>query len=166
MTRTADQMQPINTPLWRPRSWEAKARVYRSWFLLVGLDLGIWAIGFGFDVAPTGFEITLGPLFVGTDREEPPPDSYDDLPDWSRTLRRIVIEKWKLEIRFEFDLNIWRLGYLMADLHDHGLYFGPFNLQIEYDKMYKYPTIAREPRLSPHSPDRTSILSARSLILI
>ena len=50
-------------------SCESKARVYRSWFLLVGLDLGIWAIGFGFDVPPTGFEITLGPLFVGADQE-------------------------------------------------------------------------------------------------
>jgi hypothetical protein len=49
-----------------------------------------------------------------------------------------------LELRLELDLNVWRFGYIMADIHDHGLYVGPFNLQIEYDKMFDYvdPTLA------------------------
>jgi hypothetical protein len=127
--------------LWRPTSFEAKACVYRSWFAVVGFDLGNWALGFGFDVAPTGFWINLGPLSVGAEREEPPPESYDDLPDWSWTLRRIVIQKWKLETRLELDLNIWKFGYVMGDVHDHGLYFGPFNVQIEYDKFYNDPMV-------------------------
>ena len=29
----------------------------------------------------------------------------------------------------------------MADLHDHGLYFGPFNVQLEYDKMFAEPDL-------------------------
>jgi hypothetical protein len=35
--------------------------------------------------------------------------------------------------------NIWLLGYSMADSHDHGLYLGPLNIQIEYDKFYDQP---------------------------
>jgi hypothetical protein len=127
--------------LWK-RFWvETKSRVFGSWFAVIGVDLGSWGIGFGFDVAPTGFYFAVGPLFVGAERDEPPPDNYDDLPDWSSTLLRAVIPKWKLELRLELDLNIWKVGYILADLHDHGLYVGPFNLQIEYDKMFAYPDL-------------------------
>jgi hypothetical protein len=124
-------------PLWA----ETKARVYGSWFAVVGFDLGKWTLGFAFDVAPTGFYIDLGPLFAGAERDEAPPKSYDHLPDWSWSLLRFVIQKWKIELRLELDLNIWRLGYIMADMHDHGLYVGPFNLQIEYNKLYAYPDL-------------------------
>src|SRR5690349_19171235 len=89
----------------KPLRAEAKARVYESWFAVVGFDLGGWTLGFGFDVAPTGFAVSLGPLYLGTERDEPPPKSYDDLPDWNWTLHRLVIQKWKLELRLELDLN-------------------------------------------------------------
>jgi hypothetical protein len=131
---------PTTMP-WKPLWAETKARVYGSWFAVVGFDLGKWTLGFAFDVAPTGFYIDLGPLFAGAERDEAPPKSYDHLPDWSWSLLRFVIQKWKIELRLELDLNIWRLGYIMADMHDHGLYVGPFNLQIEYNKLYAYPDL-------------------------
>jgi hypothetical protein len=137
--RASDQTETIKSMPWRPISLETKARVSRSWFAFVSFDVGSWAIGFGFDVAPITFSVEFGPLFVGFERDEPPPTSYSDLPDFSRSLYRITIRKWKLELRLEVDLNIWRLGYMMADAHDHGIYLGPLNLQIEYDKSYDWP---------------------------
>jgi hypothetical protein len=134
MTQVSDEMQPIGKPPWRPRSWEAKVRSLRFWYAFAEFYVGSWAIGFGFDGAPTSFAIHVGPLSFGGERDEPPPENYDAFPDWSWTLKRIVIGKWKLELRFEFDLNIWLFGYMLADLHDHGIYLGPFNVQIEYDK--------------------------------
>jgi hypothetical protein len=122
----------------KPLRAETKARVYGSWLAVIGVDLGAWTLGFGFDIAPTGFYIVLGPLFAAAERDEPPLQSYDDLPDWNWTLHRSVIYKWKLELRLQLDLNIWQVGYVMADMHDHGLYVGPLNLQIEYDKMFDY----------------------------
>jgi hypothetical protein len=125
--------------LWRPWWGECKARVSRSWFAVGDFDLGRWVIGFGFDVAPTDFSIIFGPFSAGIERDEPPPKNYDDLPNWSRTLRRIVIKRLKMELRLELDLNIWLCGYMMADTHDHGVYLGPFSLQIEYDKCFNEP---------------------------
>jgi hypothetical protein len=54
----------------RPIGWEGKARVFRAWFAFFGVDVGNWAIGFAFDVAPTWFAIRLGPLNLGFEREE------------------------------------------------------------------------------------------------
>ncbi len=138
--RERSSIAPRTMPC-KPPWAETKARVYGSWFAVVGFDLGNWVVGFGFDVAPTEFFINFGPLFAGAERDEPPPSNYDDLPNWSWTLLRSIIFHWKLEIRLELDLNIWQVGYVMADLHDHGLYIGPFNLQIEYDKMFDYPDV-------------------------
>lgn len=118
----------------------------------------MWTVGFGFTDAPIELFLSLGPLFTAVERDEPPPEDYDDLLNLSWTLFRIVFLKWKLEMRFELDLNIWRIGYMMADLHDHGIYLEPFNLQIEYNKMYEWPTISREPRDGGLcTPGRTSI---------
>jgi hypothetical protein len=125
--------------LWEPPWAEVKILVFRSWFAIVRFSLGSWCIGFGFDVAPTRFTISIGLLFIGVERDEPPPESYDDLPTWGWTLRRIVIWKWKLELRLDLDLNLWGIGYAMANIHDHELSLGPLNLQIEYDIMFWYP---------------------------
>jgi hypothetical protein len=124
-----------------PRPWrtETKVPVYGPWFAIVGFDLGDWTLGFAFDVAPTGFGVRMGPLSISAERDEPPPPSYGDLPEWGRTLYRHVVRRWKLDIRLELDLNIWRVGYAMADVHDHGIYLGPLNLQIEYDKLFDEP---------------------------
>jgi hypothetical protein len=134
---TTDRGSLPYKPIWA----ETKARVYGSWSVVVGFDLGSWALGLGFDVAPTGLFVNIGPLFAGSKQDEPPRINYDDLSEWSWTLVRFIIHKCKLEIRLELDLNIWRFGYMMADAHDHGLYVGPFNLQVEYDKMFDYPDV-------------------------
>jgi hypothetical protein len=123
---------------WRPFRQETKLRIYRSWYLVLTFDAGNWSVGFGFDVAPTGFAVGVGPFSIGLERDEPSPD-YNSLPDWGRTLYRLVIRIWKLDIRLQFDLNLWQIGYAMADIHDHGIYAGPFNVQIEYDKLYNEP---------------------------
>lgn len=131
MTHAASDLQAVASG--------GQATGHGSWFVVVSFDLGDWTIGLGFDVVPTTFGFGIGPLSFGVEREEPPPPRYDDLPDWSRTLHRIVICKWKLDVRLEFDLNIWQFGYAMADIQDHGIYLGPFNVQIEYDKLYNEP---------------------------
>jgi hypothetical protein len=118
----------------------------KTWSAVAALDWSAWAVGFGFDTAPYGFWIDLGPVSVGIEQD----DSTDaELWTFGLTLYRIVIRKWKLEVRFDFDLNIWKLGYVMADRHDHGIYLGPFNVQIEYDKFYNHPTIAWETCWAP-----------------
>ncbi len=106
--------------------------------MAAGFSLGGWSIGVGFDDGPLGFWLNIGPLFVGVEQDESAIESYADLRDWSRTLYRVVIPKRKLEFRLEFDLNIWNVGYMMGDLRDHGIYFAPVNLQIEYDKFYDW----------------------------
>jgi hypothetical protein len=121
---------------WKLLRAESKVRVYRSWFATVGFNLGKWVFGFHFDAKPASFSIDLFPLFAELERDDPSPTRYEDVHDWGWMLRRIVIRRWKLELRFDVDLNIWLFGYVMADAHDHGIYVGPFNLQIEYDKFY------------------------------
>jgi hypothetical protein len=137
---TTERSSTAPTTLPRKPAWaETKVRVYRQWFAVVGFDLGNWVVGFGFGVAPTSLFVNLGPFFAAFERDEPPPSSYDDLPDWSWTLYRIVIKKWKLDLRLELDFNIWRIGYIMGDVHDHVIYFGPINLQVEYVKLFDEP---------------------------
>src|ERR1700730_6208677 len=120
MILSADQRQPMDKLPWRPRSWEAKAQILRSWNAVVDLSLGQWTVGFGFDLASTGFWINLGPLIVGIEPPEPNGIDYDSLPDWTWTLCRIVVRRWKLELRVDLDLYCWQFGYAMADSHDHG----------------------------------------------
>src|SRR5687768_11722589 len=108
MIRAAEEMQPIDKWPSKPTSWEAKARILKSWYAVVNISLGQWTVGFGFDVAPTGFWINLGPAIIGIERPEADGIDYDNVPDWSRTLWRIVIRKWKLELRIELDLNSWQ----------------------------------------------------------
>jgi hypothetical protein len=120
---------------WTPPWAEAKARVYRSWFAILRFALGNWCVGFGFDI--DGLAIRLGPLNLGFEKD----GVTDNFLDWSRTLCRLTIQKLKLELRLEIDFNIWLIGYSMANITDHGIYVGPFNLQIEYDKCYDWPDL-------------------------
>jgi hypothetical protein len=41
----------------------------RSWFAVVGVDLGNWVLGLGFDVAPAEVFINLGPFYSAIERE-------------------------------------------------------------------------------------------------
>jgi hypothetical protein len=40
----------------------------------------------------------------------------------------------RINAHLDVDTYNWRLGYIMAAPWDHGLYMGPANLQIEYDR--------------------------------
>src|SRR5689334_11719308 len=95
-------------------------------------DLRCWAVGWYADCDLLGLEI--GPLGVQWDF----PNQRLAWLCRSWCLGRWVIRAWKLEIRLELDLGIWRLGYMMAAPWDHGLYCGPLNLQIEYDVLYDW----------------------------
>lgn len=140
------QIEPKFKMPWRPPSWGAKTRLLKSWFATIDLCSGQCTLGCGFDVAPTGFWVNLGPVIVGFEKPEPEKIDYDDLPNWSWTLYRFILPKWKLELRIECDLNIWQFGYSAADIHDHGLYIGPLNLQIEHNKLYNQPLGNEDPR--------------------
>jgi hypothetical protein len=53
------------------------------------------------------------------------------------------IGTWSADGNWIYDWNwisiFWRVGYAMADVHDHGIYLGPSNFQIEYDKLFDEP---------------------------
>jgi hypothetical protein len=96
----------------------------QSWELV--LNWRCWAIGFYWDDDLIG--IDLGPLgFVwhpGDSRFKPFCRSW------------IVFEKrlGRINLHLDVDSDNWRLGYVMAAPWDHGLYLGPANLQIEYNR--------------------------------
>jgi hypothetical protein len=118
---------------------EIRIKIAKRWFLLVSYDLASWLLGFGFDVCPIEFGLVFGPLGIGFERDGSEPYNYDDLPDLGFTLYRFVLPRRRLEIRIEIAVNRWSIGYSMADIHDHGIYLGPVNMQIEYDKFYDQP---------------------------
>jgi hypothetical protein len=96
------------------------------------LDWRCWAVGCYWDYDIVGLD--LGPLDI---HWQFPDDRFERIcQTWC--LFRLVIHRWKLDIRLEVDSNIWRVGYMMAAPWDHGLYFGPLNLQIEYDVLYDH----------------------------
>lgn len=131
---------------WKLPVWEGKLPIAGSWMAVAGFDLRGWAVGFWFEDHPWRFGANIGPLFFGAEKYNSlAAYHYDELWNWSRTLYRLTIQRWKLELRLDLDLNIWRIGYMMADKHDHGLYFGPFNIQIEYDKFYDWPDMNTPP---------------------
>jgi hypothetical protein len=125
----------------KPRSIGCKLHLSNQWSTAAGFDFSAWVVGFAFDNAPYWLRVNIGPLFAGIEQHGSSMKSYDELWNFGWTLWHLVIPQWKLEVRFDVDLNIWRLGYMMADRHDHGIYVGPINIQIENDKFYSYPTI-------------------------
>jgi hypothetical protein len=95
-----------------------------SWEL--ALDWRCWAVGLYWDDAMIGVDI--GPLgftwYPGDDRFK----SF--CRSWMLFEKRIG----RTNIHLDLDTYIWRVGYIMAAPWDHGIYVGPANLQIEYDR--------------------------------
>ena len=116
------------------RSWTLVERPIASWTATVGVDLGSWSFGFGWDLRPAYFWVEIGPLYCDFSRDEPWPLNPDEIPNWTTRLGRWAVKN--LEIRFAIDWNIWRFGVCMADPYDWGLYCGPINFQLEYGKRY------------------------------
>lgn len=78
-------------------------------------------MGFCFDDHPWRFIVSVGPLFFEFEENNSLADyDSDEWWDWNRTLYRLTVQKWRVELRLEFDLNIWMVGYSMADIHDTG----------------------------------------------
>jgi hypothetical protein len=96
----------------------------RSWELV--LNWRCWAAGFFWYDDIIGLE--LGPLgFVWRTGD----DRFKQLcRSWMLFERRIG----RVNLHLDIDTYTWRIGYIMAAPYDHGLYLGPANLQVEYDR--------------------------------
>ncbi|MCW2238215.1 hypothetical protein [Azospirillum canadense] len=116
------------------RLWTIVECSIGSWTATVGLDLWSWCIGAGWDLRPSNFWIEIGPVYFDINHEEPWPADFESIPNFTTLLHRLVYGK--LDVKFEIDINIWRIGVSMADPRDWGLYCGPLNVQIEYCKRY------------------------------
>jgi hypothetical protein len=95
-----------------------------SWELV--LNWRCWAVGVFWYDDTIGLE--LGPLgftwYPGDDRFKRFHRSW------------MVFEKrlGRINLHLDVDTYTWRIGYIAAASWDHGLYLGPANLQIEYDR--------------------------------
>jgi hypothetical protein len=101
--------------------------------IAAGFNRRSWKLGVYLDTEPLTVFADAGPLWIEATRNEP--NGRGLSCNWTAT--RITVERLKLEIRLELDLNFWALGYAAADALDHGVYVGPFNVHIEINKFYQ-----------------------------
>ncbi|WP_262268637.1 hypothetical protein [Microvirga yunnanensis] len=101
--------------------------------ITAGLNWRSWKLGVYLNTEPLTIYVDAGPFWIEAVRDEP--NGRGLSCNW--TVVRITVERLKLELRLELDLNFWALGYAAADARDHGVYIGPFNVQIEIDKFYQ-----------------------------
>jgi hypothetical protein len=99
----------------------------------VGFNGWAWLLGVAFNTEPRMLLLEFGPLYVVCERDEQTGRGLG----WGWTALRVTVERLKLDVRLDLDLNYWAIGYAAADRRDHGLYFGPINIQIETDKFYR-----------------------------
>jgi hypothetical protein len=99
----------------------------------VGLNGKSWLLGVAFDTEPRMLLLEFGPLYAVYERDE----LIGGGLGWGWTVLRVTVERFKLDVRLDIDLNYWAIGYAAADWRDHGVYFGPINVQIEIDKFYQ-----------------------------
>ncbi len=101
--------------------------------ITAGVNGGSWKIGFYLNTQPPTIFANAGPFWVETIWNEPSGQGLSC--NW--TIVRIIVARLKLDLRLDLDLNYWAIGYAAADARDHGVYLGPFNLQVEIDKFYQ-----------------------------
>ena len=101
---------------------------------IVGADFspGWLLLGVAWEMSPPGLFLTIPFLCFWIERAENLQRAQSWLWGWS-VLRLTV---WKTEFRLDVDLNIWRLGVSCVEFNDSAVYVGPFNIQVETDKMY------------------------------
>jgi hypothetical protein len=104
--------------------------------ITAGLNWRSLKVGVYLNTEPLTVYADVGPFWIGAVRDEPKGRA---LCNW--TVVRITVERLKLEIRIELDLNYWAFGYAAADARDHGVYVGPLNVQIEINKFYQEPDL-------------------------
>ena len=105
--------------------------------ITAGLNWRSWKLGVYLNTEPLTVYADAGPFWIEAVRDEP--NGRGLSCNW--TVVRITVERLKLEIRLDLDLNYWALGYAAADVRDHGVYVGPINLQIEINKFYQEPDL-------------------------
>jgi hypothetical protein len=68
----------------------------------------------------------LGPLTINIERED-----WASLPLPCFTLARLIIERWRTEIRLDASAQQMLAGYSMVDRRHQGAYLGACDIQIE-----------------------------------
>jgi hypothetical protein len=106
--------------------------------IAAGWNWRSWKLGVYLNTEPLTVYADAGPVWIEAVRDGT--NGRGLRCNW--IVIRITVERLKLEIRLELDLNYWALGYAAADARDHGVYVGPFNVQIEVDKFYQEPDLA------------------------
>lgn len=103
--------------------WESITRAGR-WSFGIALDLGNWKVGLYYENSIYELDLHLGPLIFWFGQEAA------DGAFWpSGTLHRWQVGK--LEIRLDWSVHQFLLGYSRVSCLDQGLYLGPIDLQIE-----------------------------------
>ncbi len=100
--------------------------------ITAGVNWRSWKVSLYFDTGPLTLFADAGPFWIEAVRNKP--NGQGLACNW--TILRITVARLELDLRLDLDLNYWAIGYAAADARDHGLYLGPFNLQIEIDKFY------------------------------
>ena len=69
---------------------------FGSWVAILGVDLGSWCIGIGWDLRPADFWVKVGPLYFDLSRDEPWPTDVAQIPDWTTRLGRWIFRKLEI----------------------------------------------------------------------
>jgi hypothetical protein len=103
-----------------------------GWTVGAGFSPGWLMLEAAWETSPPGFFLTIPFLCLWTERVEA--DPHEEPWPWGWSLLRMTI--WKTEFRLDLDLNIWGIGLTCVEFDDLGIYVGPFNVQIETNKMF------------------------------
>jgi len=84
-----------------------------------------WTFGIYYENSIQQFVVLIGPLTLSCERK------IDSGKFWpSGTIFCWHFRQW--EIRFDWSLHQFLVGYSRAAWHDQGIYLGPIDIQIEY----------------------------------
>ena len=107
------------------RCFEWKAS---GWTLGITLCPGVWCLGVWWDGDPYSFYVTLPFMHLWCARDG------GNYWQWEWTILRVVIGKQ--EIRTDLALNNWGVGFVMHETDDWSIHLGPFDIELEYGKLY------------------------------
>ena len=117
------------------RAYRWTKRISGEWHVNVDVSLDQWTFGLHYENALREMSLSLGPLMISAGRLH---DTHDYWPSGTLWRRRYN----KLVLRLEWSTYQFLFGYARTAWHDHGLYFGPIDLQIEYGKLDLVDAIA------------------------
>jgi hypothetical protein len=114
-----------------------------GWTVGVAFSPGWLAVEVAWETSPPGLFLMIPFVCLWVERAQ---TNHRQKPwSWGWSLLRLTV--WKTEFRLDLDLNIWGIGLNCVEWDDCGIYVGPFNLQIEMDKMFDVDFPAGVPTL-------------------